>query len=299
MNFFDGIYFEFPQFFWILAIYVLLKIIFKEQIQTIYFSNTQMLSKIAKKEHYFVEILKFLILVFMVLALANPIKKDKFSESFGEGHEISLILDASIGMLENEKFNFTKEILQDFIAERKNDWLALSIFADYAYVATPLTYDKKIISAILEHIQVGMAGEFETALYEALYLGSDIFKDSKSKNKVAILITDGINSAESVPLGIAIKRAKKFNIKVYTVGIGKKGDYNSFILKKIALETGGKFFEANQKKDMQKISNQINILEKSEIKTKNYTKTIYFFHIPLYFAASLLFLYIAFFRIKK
>jgi Ca-activated chloride channel family protein len=92
-----------------------------------------------------------------------------------KGYEISLILDASGSMQESNKFGVVKKILVDFIKQRKTDKLALSIFADFAYTAVPLTYDKKSIIEILSHIDVGIAGQQRTALYEALFLSSKLF----------------------------------------------------------------------------------------------------------------------------
>jgi len=285
------LHFTYPYAFWLIAFYIISLFLFKEQTQTIYFSNMKMVEKASKNQKYLMGFLKFLIFTSMVIALANPFKQNEITTSKGKGDEISLILDASGSMLENNKFEITKNILNDFIAKRPHDRLSLSIFADYAYVAIPLTYDKKTLSTLLKYVEVGAAGQLETALYEALYLSSNLFKESTAKNKIAILITDGINSATSVPLETALKRVKKFGIKVYTIGIGTDGDYNSAVLKKIAHTTGGKFYQANGKKEIEDICNEIDRLEKSEIKTQKSIQKIYYFQYPLYFALTFLLLY--------
>lgn len=299
MNFLGFDSFEYLDVFWILLLYILCKMICKEKSQKIYFSNIEMISKASGKTYLFVEILKLMILFCMVFALASPIKTKTMVSSQGEGHEIALILDASGSMLENNKFESTKKILYEFIKKRPNDLISLSVFADYAYVATPLSFDKTIITSVLKFTEVGVAGKFETALYEALFLSSNLFKDSKSKNKIAILITDGINSAESVPLQTAIKRAKKFSIKVYSVAIGKKGDFNSEVLRKIANETGGKFFQGSSSSELEKIYETINSLEKSQIKTTKFTQTIYYFQYPAYLGIFFLLIYILIQRSKN
>ena len=198
-----------------------------------------------------------------------------------------LMLDASASMREDNKFQITKKILENFIKQRATDRLALSVFADFAYVAVPLTYDKSSLLSLLKYIKIGVAGSRETSLNEALYLSSDLFKNTTSRNKIAILLTDGLDTTSAIPLDVAINKAKKYGIKVYTIGIGKEGDFNSKVLKRIAKETNGKFYETNDLEKLQKIYNQINSLEKSNIKTQTYTSIQYFYQYPLFIAILL------------
>jgi len=291
MSQFEQITFLYPFAFTLFGVYFICLFFCQEKLQEIYFSNTKMLHQATKKQNYLIDILRFLIFSGFVIALANPIKTDEIALSEGKGHEIALIVDASGSMLENNKFAITKEILHDFIAKREHDRLSLSFFADFAYVAVPLTYEKHTLTTLLDFVEVGVAGELQTALYEALYLSSNLFVNSQATNKIALLITDGINSAESVSLETALKRIKKLGIKVYTIGIGDDGDFHSGVLKEIASKTGGKFYFGKEKKDIESIYNVINLLEKSEIKTKLFTKTTYYFQYPLYVALFFLMIY--------
>lgn len=288
--------FEYPYAFLLLLVYLLCQYLCKEKKQALYFSNITMLKSATKNQHYVLVVLKFLIFLFMVIALASPVKKDEIQIDNSQGYEISLILDASGSMSEYHKFDITKEILADFIKKRKTDRLALSIFADFAYVAVPLTYDKKSLEKLLGLLEVGIAGQRKTALYEALYLSSNLFKKSTSKNKIAILLTDGVDNAESIPLDVALKRALKYDIKVYTIGIGSAGDYNPAVLKEIAKQTGGKFYEANSKEKIEAIYKEIDSLEKSEIKTDKFVKIDYFYQYPLDVAIGLLFMFMLYTR---
>jgi Ca-activated chloride channel family protein len=194
-------------------------------------------------------------------------------------------------MREGNKFGIVKDIVDDFIDKRAHDKLALSIFADFAYVAVPLTYDKKSIKRLLKRIDVGVAGMQRTALYEALFLSSNLFKSSNSKDKIAILLTDGVDNAGTIPMDVAIKTAKKYGIKVYTVGVGNVGDFNPAVLKKIANDTGGKYFFANTVEKLKEIYKTIDKLEKSEIKADKYIKKSYFFQYPLALGIIFLMLY--------
>ncbi len=288
IDIFNNIEFLFPYSFAIPFVFLLCQYICKEKKQSIYFSNFAMLQKASKNQALLVKTLKFLLIVFISIALANPVKKDELVINDNKGYEISLILDASGSMLEANKFKHTKDILIDFIKKRKNDRLALSIFADFAYVAVPLTYDKKSILELLKYVEVGIAGQRQTALYEALFLSSNLFKNSKAKEKIAILLTDGYDNANTIPLDVAIAKAKKYGIKVYTIGIGKIGDYDPNVLQTIANKTGGEFFQANSVEKLKQIYEHINKLEKSEIKAQKYVKKDYYYAYPLDIAIGLL-----------
>jgi len=284
--------FLYPYVFLVLIFYLVCIFVCKPKSQSIYFSNIKMLKEVTKYQGIAIKILRFLIVLFITIALASPVIKNDIIINDNKGYEISIILDASGSMQEANKFDITKQIVSDFIKKRKTDRLALSIFADFAYVAVPLTYDKQSLLNLLSHIEVGVAGQRQTALYEALYLSSNLFKNSKSKNKIAILLTDGLDNADTIPLKVAIQRAKKYGIKVYTIGIGSVGDYNPEVLHKIAQSTGGKFYEANSVQKIQQIYDEINHLEKSEIKTQKYVKKEYYYQYPLDIALGLLFMLI-------
>jgi Ca-activated chloride channel family protein len=292
----NGFGFLHPTYFLLIILYWVCAKYCKQKSSALYFSNLKLLKKTSKKYIISLKILKFLIFFFMVLALASPIKEEKILFDKNRGYEISLILDASGSMIEANKFQVVKKIVKDFINKRVNDKIALSIFADFAYVAVPLTYDKKSILHLLDLLDVGVAGNRRTALYEALYLGANIFKNSSSKNKIAILLTDGVNNVDSIPLDVAIKRVQKYNIKVYTIGIGQIGDFNPQVLKQIAIESGGKYFFASSKQELENIYKEIDKLEKSQIDIKKYVTYQYFYIYPLDIAIGLLFIYMLYYR---
>ena len=270
--------FEYPIVFVILLLFYICSRWCKQKGISIYFPNMAMLKRASKKSSLLSNFLKIFTIIALVTALASPIKEDDVIVKNDKGYEISLILDASGSMQEYNKFDIVKEIVDDFIDKRKHDKLALSIFADFAYVAVPLTYDKKSIKRLLNRVDVGIAGKQRTALYEALFLSSNLFKTSKSKEKIAILLTDGVDNTNTIPLDVAIKTAKKYGIKVYTIGVGRAGmDFNPAVLKKIAKETGGRYFAGDSVEKLQNIYKTIDKLEKSEIKADKYVKKSYYF----------------------
>jgi len=280
--------FEYPLIFLLLLLFLACSKWCKPKGISLYFPNMIMLKKASKKSQWLTQSLKILTVISLVTALASPIKEDDIIIKNDKGYEISLILDASGSMEDYNKFGIVKKIVQNFVDQRKHDKLALSIFADFAYVAVPLTYDKKSIKRLLQRIEVGVVGK-KTALNEALFLSSNLFKNSKSKEKVAILLTDGMDNTNNIPLEVAIKTAQKYSIKVYTVGVGNAGrDFNPEILKKISSETGGKYFSANTIEKLKEIYSVINQLEKSEIKADKYIKKTYYFQYILALALLLM-----------
>ncbi len=280
--------FEYPVFFLLPLFYLMCSKFCKAKNEAIYFPGAQLIKKASKRYSSVESIIKFLIVLGMSTALASPVIKDEVKIQNDKGYEISLIMDASGSMSENNKFGILKQIVGDFLDKRSHDKIGLTIFADFAYVAVPLTYDKKSIKRLLKRLDVGVAGTSRTALYEALFLSSNLFKNSHAKNKIAILLTDGMDNTGTIPLDVAIKTVQKYGIKVYTIGIGNRGDFDARILQKIATQSGGKFFSANSVERLKEIYQTINKLEKSEIKTNKYIKKRYYFQYPLTFALVLL-----------
>lgn len=280
--------FEYPYAFAILPVYAACMLWCKPKGESLYFPGMAILQQASRKSRLGSNIVKFAALFFLVTALASPVKEDEVTVQHDKGYEISLILDASGSMRENNKFGIVKTIVEAFLKERQHDKIGMTLFADFAYVAVPLTYDKQSVERLLKRLEVGIAGVQKTALYEALFLSSNLFKESRSKHKIAILLTDGIDNTGTIPLDVAIKTLQKYNIKVYTIGIGGRGDYDPRVLREIGLKSGGKFFEANSVERLQEVYATINKLEKSEIKANKYVKKSYFFQYPLF--AGLLFL---------
>jgi Ca-activated chloride channel family protein len=283
--------FEYP---WVLLLIILVFICLffcKEKRYGIYFPTADIFKNIVGGKQIFISVLKFLIPSLIIISLASPIKTGELLFDKNNGYEIALVLDASGSMERGNKFGIVKEIVADFIDKRQNDKLALNIFADFAYSVVPMTYDKKSLKILLKNINLGIAGRRNTALYEALFSVANLFKTSKAKEKIAILLTDGKNSVENIPLDEAIKNVKRYGIKVYTIGVGNGRSVNMNILQEIAKATGGKSFLADSKNTIKEVYKQINNLEKSEINAEKYAQKTYFFAYPLFLALFLSLLY--------
>jgi len=269
---------------------------------SLYFPHTTTFMHNTASASKLLSLLKWGAIVMLIVALMSPVKDEPYELKPKHGHEIALILDASGSMNERgfdpsnlgaSKFDVVKSVVKDFIKKRKNDNLGLVVFGEYSFIASPLTYDRNILSRIVSQLQVGMAGQ-RTALYEALAQGVNLLKMSKSKSKVAILLTDGYSTAgvDKIPLDVALDMAKKEGVKVYPIGIGSPNGYDRAVLMKIAKETGGVAFGASNATQLQEIYKKINSLEKVEIKNKTFSYLHYFYFYPLFIGLILLLLYV-------
>lgn len=303
----NGIYFEYPFFALILLVFIICHFFCKPKLPSIYFSHAQKFLSTSNPSSRSLLLLKWLCIVMLVLAIMSPVKDKTYELEPKEGYEIALILDASESMraqgfdrnnLHLTRFDVVKSIVSDFISQRKNDNIGLVVFGAYSFIASPLTYDDNILNKIVSQLYIGMAGKY-TALYESLAQGVNLLKMSKSKTKVAILLTDGYNTPDSrFPFDVAIDLAKKEGVKVYPIGIGSSREYNEAVLLDIAKQTGGVAFGASSASQLRAIYKEIDELEKSKIKNESYTYMQYFYFYPLSIAVFCLVLYI-FLRNKR
>ena len=276
--------FEYPFVLILPVIYLVLKYFFIAKDDRIIFPNATMLAKTKNR----FSVLEFLIILLLSLALSSPIKSKILTNSYKKGYNIVIDLDTSGSMAEFNKIDAAKAVSLDFAKKRKNDALGLVVFGNIAYIASPLTFDKKIFSDILKRIYVSIAGG-KTAIYDALFLSSNLFKDANGE-KIIILLTDGMDNASITPLEVVLKKLKKEHIKVFTIAIG--GDVNIRVLKKIAKSSGGKMYIANSLADLQKIYNEINKLTKSKIKSNIKILNEYYYQYPLLLAIILFLIYL-------
>ena len=283
---FEGVYFEFPKIIFLIFIFLACAALCKMRLTSIYFPHTADFLKnsiSASKTLFF-------------------IKDEPYELEPKDGYEIALILDASESMkaegfdaknVQLNRFDVVKEIVGDFIAQRKNDNMGLVVFGAFSFIASPLTYDENILNKILSQLYIGMAGQY-TALNTSLAQGINLLKMSKSKTKIAILLTDGYSTPQidKIPLEIALEMAKKEGVKVYPIGIGMPNEYNQEVLLRIANESGGVAFGASSAAELQEVYKKIDELEKSEIKRESFTQTKYYYQFPLFIALISLMLYV-------
>lgn len=245
-------------------------------------------------------IVKVVIFILLCIALASPIVIDKFSPLNRHGKEIVLALDASGSMnssgfdVEDEisdgkrltRFELSKKIAIEFIKKRVSDNIGIVIYGDFAFIASPITYEKKIVVDMLSYINQGMAGQ-NTAIGEGIAQSVRAFRYSKAKSKIIILLSDGEHNSGDVSPKQAMKYVQDNGIKVYAIAIGKKGEADVPLLKKIAKDGGGDFFSATSAKELQEIYEKIDTLESSKIKSSEYILKDYYYFVSLLLALAL------------
>ncbi|TKI69251.1 VWA domain-containing protein [Sulfurimonas crateris] len=246
-------------------------------------------------------ILKVLIFVLLCIALSSPIVVDKFNPQNRHGKDIVLSIDGSGSMnasgfdMEDEvsqgerlsRFEIAKVIASDFIQKRESDNVGVVLFGDFAFIASPITYEKEIVVDMLSYLSHGMAGQ-NTAIGEGIAYGVRAFKHSKAKSKIIILLTDGEHNSGEISPKDAIDLAKEQDIKIYTIGMGNRGEADEALLQKIASESGGDFFYAESAKKLKEIYEKIDELESSKIKSREYLLKDYYYWAALLLASSIL-----------
>lgn len=213
------------------------------------------------------------------------------------------------------RLGYAKKVIAEFIQKRESDRIGLSAFAGNSYTLVPLTLDYGALLEILASVDDSTASGNGTAIGDGLMTSLARLEKSDAKSKVVVLLTDGNDNASLVPPLHAAEVAKALGVKVYTIGVGKKsGTFLAFqrnpwtgdiswaeepiplenglderTLKEIAASTGGRFYRAESKEDLEKIYSEIDQLEKTEIQTIAYARYSEKFY-PWLFAGALLIL---------
>ncbi len=231
--------------------------------------------------------------VLLVTATARPLWVGEQIELPVSGRDLMLAVDLS-GSMQVEDFRIkgqmvdrliaTKYVASDFIKNRQGDRLGLILFGKQAYLQTPLTFDLTTVNTLLMESAIGLAGK-ETAIGDAIGLAVKRLKDNENKNsRILVLLTDGANTAGELSPLRAAELASKFDLKIYTIGIGAdemvretffgkqrinpSQDLDEETLTAIADKTGGYYFRARDIDELNKIYQHINELEPVEVDSK-------------------------------
>ena len=252
----------------------------------------------------YLPLLRLFSLLLLIVALARPQKTLKEEDIKAEGIDIFLAMDLSSSMLAQDfkpdRLEESKRVAADFVNKREHDRLGLSVFAGEAFTQCPLTTDHKVVKEFLAGLQCGLL-EDGTAIGMGLATAVNRLKDSKAKSKVVILLTDGVNNAGYIKPYTAAEIAREYKVKIYTIGVGSTGDaltpvsrrsdgqyifglarveIDEALLRQIAEMTGGQYFRATSGQGLEKIYEEINRLEKTEIEVtsiKRYSEEFHHF----------------------
>ena len=237
-------------------------------------------------------ILRALALLILISAFARPQATLRTTNIKAEGIDIVLAMDLSSSMLARDftpdRLEASKAVAEEFIDRREYDRIGLVAFSGEAFTQCPLTTDHMILKEFLSSLRCGFL-EDGTAIGMGLATSVNRLKDSKSKSKVVILLTDGMNNAGYIDPLTAAEIAKEFNIKVYTIGVGTEGlasvpdnykiggqyvfkmarvQIDEDLLRQISKMTKGRYFRATDERSLQAIYEEIDQLEKTEMEVK-------------------------------
>lgn len=239
-------------------------------------------------------VLRVVGITLLCIALARPQLTNRWSSESTEGIDIMMALDISGTMLAEDlrpnRLEAAKQVASDFVLARPNDQIGLVVFAGESFTQCPLTTDHAVLVNLFQSVEYGII-EDGTAIGLGLANAVNRMKDSQTKSKVVILLTDGSNNRGEIDPQTAAQIAKTYGIRVYTVGVGSYGqarvpvptpvgtqymmmdsEFDEGTLKEIAQTTGGQYFRATDNNSLKSIYEQIDQLEKTKMRVREYAK---------------------------
>ena len=309
-NFLDHFQFADPNFLWLLLLVPLAAMLRggKGSTAAVRFPATALARQVAafvrSRPGRVMFSLRLLVLSLLILALARPQWGEHTSEIEASGIDIVLTMDLSGSMWahdfklqgnETDRLSAAKSVVKEFIINRPNDRIGLIAFASEPYMISPLTLNHGWLLQNLNRLRIGLI-EDGTAIGTALAVSTNRLRRLKAKSRIIILLTDGANNSGKVSPIAAAEAAAAYNIKIYTVGVGREGDVpyplvdqegnvlrdrndrirvqylpsdlDEETLREIARKTDGQFFRATDTRSLEKIYREIDQMEKSDVKMK-------------------------------
>jgi Ca-activated chloride channel family protein len=244
----------------------------------------------------------------VIIALARPQKTNEKVEQWTEGIDIMLALDISQSMQIEDftpnRLEAAKKVALDFISGRHQDRIGLVVFSGDAFSLAPLTTDYELLRSYIKDINFEMIESRGTAIGSAMAVVTNRMRESESKSKVCILLSDGDNTAGNIDPVTAAELASAYGIKIYTIVIGKEGQVpfgkdffgrpnmientiDERTLRKMAQIGGGEFFRATDNQALAQVFSQIDKFEKAEIKETRFKDTSDYYYVYLQWAVCL------------
>ena len=244
-------------------------------------------------------LLRCIVYILIVFALARPQTHNSWNNKTVEGIDIMLAMDVSTSMLAEDlkpnRMEAAKEVASEFISGRPSDNIGLTIFAGEAFTQCPMTVDHTSLLNLLQNVRTDIASRGlihdGTAIGMGLANAITRLKNSKTKSKVIILLTDGSNNMGDISPMTAAQIARSLGVRVYTIAVGTNKiapypmpiggtiqyvnvpvDIDTKTLKNIASVTDGNFYRATNTNELKQIYRDIDKLEKTKMKVKKYSK---------------------------
>lgn len=237
-------------------------------------------------------VLRTLALVALIIVIARPQSLNSSDVSKTEGIDIVMAMDISTSMLAEDfspnRLVASKQVAAEFVNDRPNDKIGLVIFAGESFTQCPLTTDHRVLLNLINEVNFFMI-EDGTAIGLGLANSVNRLKDSESKSRVVILLTDGANNSGQISPLTAADLAASYGIRVYTIGVGSRGrfpitdpssgrrfymeaDLDERVLTEIAAKTGGQYFRATDNTSLKQIYDEIDSMEKRQISVNTVTR---------------------------
>ncbi len=274
----------------------------------IVFSRTDVLARGPKSGLFITRslfVLRNLLLVGLIVALARPRTGAHAENITTEGINIVLAIDLSSSMLSEDfqpqnRLEVAKDKVKQFIVGRRNDRIGLVAFAAEALTQVPLTVDYPVLLAAVDNLEAGQL-EDGTAIGTAIATAANRLRTAPGKSRVIILLTDGVNNRGAIDPRTAAQAAAAVGVKIYTIGVGSEGmapvpvgrglmglryeyrpvEIDEALLRDIARTTGGRYFRAVDAAALQSIYQQIDQLEREPLHARTYVRYTEQFRWPL------------------
>lgn len=238
-------------------------------------------------------IVRMIVIGLLIVGFARPRTTSRGENVYTEGIDIVLVFDISGSMLAEDlrpnRIEAARQVMMDFIEGRTNDRIGLVIFSGESFTQCPMTLDYRVLKNQLAAVKQGII-EDGTAIGMGIAQAVNRLKDSKTKSKVIILLTDGVNNRGEIDPLTATQLAQTFGIRMYTIGVGtSKGeapypvqtpfgiryqnmpvDVDDKTLAKIAEMTGGQYFRATNNRSLKQIYQDIDEMEKTKMEVRAY-----------------------------
>lgn len=250
-------------------------------------------------------ILRTLVLLGLIVALARPRISGRSEQSNSEGINIVIAFDISSSMLAEDfqpqnRLEVARDKVKQFVSMRGSDRIGIVAFSGEALTQVPLTTDYPVVLAAIDNLQPGQL-EDGTAIGTAIATAANRLRSAPGRSRVIVLLTDGVNNRGTIDPRTAAQAAGAFGVKIYAIGVGTEGmapvpvgrgvfglryenrpvEIDDALLTEVAEKTGGRYFRARDAAALQRITEEIDRLERTPVRTRVYTQFTELFRWPL------------------
>lgn len=245
------------------------------------------------------------VLIGCVLALARPRAGARAEDISTQGINIVIAFDISSSMLAQDfqpqnRLEVAREKVRQFVSMRKSDRIGIVAFSGEALTQVPLTTDYPVVMSALANLQPGQL-EDGTAIGTAIATAANRLKDAPGASRVMVLLTDGVNNRGAIDPRTAARAAAAVGVRIYTIGVGTEGmapvpvgrglfglryemrpvEIDDALLTEVARVTGGRYFRARDAAALDRITHEIDRLERVSLQTRTYVRFTELYRWPL------------------